>query len=237
MSIICIVTGSTQLDSVMMFVFSTLLSVCLVSMVSSVLEGVSDNEDGWAYQWYTGEPFRIQCHASGLNVNDTYYAIWDTPTRKALPRYYTDDEYQVNAFNSIDDAELVVKDIQSAVHGVYTCKVYDYASMTMQFRAIYGLNIREAKYHNLIDKYTHNITVALIATAVFIVPLATVCLVWRFRYETEADRASRKSRRSGKPYHAAHEIKHTAFDEGLTDSVVSPEGKGAYENPNLSTQF
>lgn len=216
-----------------MFVFSALLSVCLVSMVSSVLEGVSNDEDWWAYQWYTGEPFRIQCRTSGLNENKTYLAIWDTPTIKALPRSTDNDVFQVKAFDDIEDAELVVKNIQSAVHGVYVCKVYDVDSSVrvIQFRAIYGLNIREAKYHNMIDKYIHNISLALIVTAAFVVPLATICLVWRFRYQTDADKASRKARRSGKPYQVDREMKSTA------DSVVSPEGKGAYENPNLSTQF
>lgn len=211
------------------------LSLCVVSMATAAMEGVSNGDD-WAYQWYTGEPFRFKCQTSGLNITADNYVVWDTPTRKTLPINHDQTDYQLSTVDGVRDVELLVKNVRSEFHGVYTCHVYADNTAKNVGKVIYGLNIHDVKYHDMIDKYRHNIVVAVIATVVFIVPFATICLVKQFQYE---ERTKRKhGTTNGKPYMVEHELKQPYYD-GVAENVKSTEGEGAYENPDpdLSTQL
>lgn len=208
------------------------LSLCLVSMATA-MEGRSDKDD-WAYQWYTGEPFRFQCQTSGLNFTGNNYVVWDTPTRKMLPTGHDDEHYKLYTADGIRDVELLIKNVQAEYHGVYTCHMYSDTAKAVG-KVIYAINVHDVKHHDMIDKYRHNIIVAVIATAVFICPFATVCMVWQFRYE-ERDRRKHKGS-NGKPYVVDHELKAGPPADGIAESVMSPEGKGAYENLDMSTQL
>ncbi|XP_045203698.1 uncharacterized protein LOC123556787 [Mercenaria mercenaria] len=198
------------------------------------MEGLSNTED-WAYQWYSDESFRFQCYISGLNVSQTDYVTWQTPDQKTLPKSHNDTVYGLISKDNVADFELLIKKINPNVHGVYICKVHDDQGV-VRGHTIYGLNIHEAKYHEILDKYKRQINVAIIATAVFLVPVITICLVWHFQYVTPEMEAKRRQRKTGKPYSVSNDMQ-MATNGQLADSMASPEWKGAYENPEVFTQL
>jgi hypothetical protein len=203
-------------------------------MVYGDMDGYADNSD-WAFQWYTGERFHFICNTSG-----SYNSSWDTPLNKNLFSGYEDEEFKVNGIGGVHGDELVVKNVQTHVHGVYTCKMYNRTGARIG-HTIYGLNIHDVKYYELFDKYRSNLIVAVVSTAVYIGLLGTVCLVWRFRYQTEEDKQRRYEKKRAYIYMTngrEHEMKQQIPDD-LTEPVKSPVGKGAYENPyiDISTQL
>jgi hypothetical protein len=159
---------------------------------------------------------------------------WDTPTKMSLPTEYSDEDYKVETVDNIENVELLVKKIREENHGVYTCKVYD-KNRDLTAKVVYGLNIHSKKYRDMTDKYRSNIIVAFVATAVFIVPVATILLLWNFRYEARMETSGKRGRmyvENGKKEPPTYTIAAT---------VMSPEGEGAYDNLNdpddLSTQL
>ncbi|XP_045203696.2 uncharacterized protein LOC123556786 [Mercenaria mercenaria] len=213
--------------------FAIALLLCTMSIATAAMEGVNYREDWWAYQWYTGEPFLFKCQNSGLNITANNYVKWDTPTAKALSSTYNEADYEVKTTDNIRGVEILVKKVDAEFHGVYTCIVYDNKG-DEDSRVIYGLNIHDVKYRDMMDKYRHSIIVAVVATAVFIVPFATTCFVWHFWYE---EVSKRKLGKSGKTsYVVDSEMKEPPTD-GIAATVMSSEGEGAYDNPNLSTQL
>ncbi|XP_060579436.1 uncharacterized protein LOC132736343 [Ruditapes philippinarum] len=211
-------------------------TIVLVALVASVIseEGVSNNDD-WAYQWYSGESFRFRCHISGLNVTEPGYVTWETADHKVLSKHHNDTEYELFKYNMVDGFELLIKNVNPNVHGVYICKVFT-SGGEIRGHTIYGLNIHEVKYHVMMDKYKSQINVALIATAVFLVPILTTCLVWHFQYVTPEMEARARRRKMGqKPYSISNEMQTT--NGHLADTVASPEWNGAYENKEVFTQL
>ena len=213
--------------------FWTGLLLTLVALTDAE-EGVSNDHD-WAYQWYSGESFRIRCHISGLNASATDYVTWETPAHKDLSTNYNGTDYELFNYNNVEDLEILIKNINSNVHGVYICKLYN-SGEVLRGHTIYGLNIHEEKYHDMMDKYKKQINVALIATAVFIVPVITCCLVWQFQYVTpEMEMRARRRKLGQKPYSVSSEMQTT--NGTFTDAVAAPEWKGAYDNKEVFTQL
>jgi hypothetical protein len=161
--------------------------------------------------------------------------VWDTPTEMSLPTGTDDDNYKVETVDGIADVELLVKKIREENHGVYTCRVYEKKTRDMTAKVVYGLNIHSKKYRDMTDKYRSNIIVAFVATAVFIVPVATILLLWNFRYEARMETSGKR----GGMY--VQNGKKELPTDSIAATVMSPEGKGAYENINdpddLSTQL
>ncbi|XP_060579438.1 uncharacterized protein LOC132736344 [Ruditapes philippinarum] len=212
------------------------LSFCLLSIVTAEMVGYNDDNEWWAFQWYMGEPFRFKCQLSVLNLTSNNRVVWDTPTKMSLPTEYSDEDYKVETVDNIANVELLVKKIREENHGVYTCKVYENKNTRdMTAKVVYGLNIHSKKYRDMTDKYRSNIIVAFVATAVFIVPVATILLLWNFRYEARMETSGKRGRmyvENGKKEPPTYTIAAT---------VMSPEGEGAYDNLNdpddLSTQL
>ncbi|XP_045203699.1 uncharacterized protein LOC123556788 [Mercenaria mercenaria] len=215
-----------------MIIWATMCWICIGFAAS--MEGLSNTED-WAYQWYSDESFRFQCHISGLNVSQTDYVTWQTPDQRILPNLYNDTEYEVISKDNVNGFELLIKKIHPNVHGVYFCKVYDNQGLA-RGQTIYGLNIHEAKYHNMLDKYKSQINVAIIASMAFFVKILTICLVCHYQYVTPEMEAKRRQRKTGEPYSVSNDVQ-MATNGQLADSMASPEWKGAYENPEDFTQF
>lgn len=218
----------------MLLIFS-LLSIC--AALASSMEGSSNSEE-WAYQWYTDESFRFVCHIANVNISQTDHVIWETPDKRTLQSPHNDTDYQLltSSNTGVNGLELVVKNVHQSVHGVYICTVKNQKDAVVG-RTIYGLNIHEPKYHDMMDKYRHQIYVALVATAVFIVPLFTTCFVWHFQYVTPEMEARRLRRARGDPYHANNEMQQVATNGKLAQSVMSSEGNWVYENPEVFTQL
>lgn len=206
------------------------LSLCLLCAVTAEMEGYADNNDWWAFEWYIGEPFRFKCQTSGLNFTSNSLVVWDTPTKKSLPTSYDEDDYKVSTVDNVVDVELLVKKIQEENHGVYICRVYTKDTRDMTGKVIYGLNIHGKKYRDMTDKYRRNIVIAFVATAVFVVPVATIFLLWNFRYEVRVE----KSQGKGRMY--VEDGKKEPPSDSIAATVMSADGKGAYENPEITEQ-
>ncbi|KAL4229748.1 hypothetical protein ACF0H5_010137 [Mactra antiquata] len=203
--------------------YSLCLILALTECTAVLCEmGISDGSY-WAFQWYTGESFRFECNTSKVlnnSVNDLR-VFWDTPVGKGFPNDFTDARFEANDTNGVYNGKLTVKDVQEPVHGVYMCHVYDAGTNDKKGTVVYGLNIHEPKYHTIMDKYRRNITIAFIATAVFLVPVATIFFVWKFQYRSLEDKDRQTERKMKRKYQG-----------GIASTVASPEGDDAYENPD-----
>lgn len=187
--------------------------------------GTSNMHD-WAYQWYEDEEFSFKYVPSNSTQDVELYVVWESPNHGNLTTATVkadDPLFEVKDTYNVVNGELRFKKITSGVHGVYICWVTlnnDHSAIVN--RTIFGLNIREKRYRSMSDKYSSNIIVAVVATAVFIVPLITICVTYRFSYENRKGiKPKRKYMQNGDGY-----------DMTVANTVAASE-KGAYENPEV----
>lgn len=222
-----------------MGVLGVAVILCLVATASAEL-GVS-GEHGWAYQWYEGEEFSFRYIHPGRNASDPdLIVIWETPGGSNLTSTSLgadDPNFAVRDIEGIKDGELNFKRISEDLHGVYICHVYEYDSRVLVNRTIFGLNIREPRYRDMIDKYRRNIIVAFVSTAVFLVPLLAIILTYQFSYERVHGDKSKNGGTRAYLYGANDFQMSKTEPRDFTEPVKSPEGKGAYENVDLSTNL
>lgn len=197
----------------------------------NVGQGKLNLDDEWSYLWYEDEPFMLYCNSSTLNVHGGDYIKWEKPSKEGgntlkFDRNHNDTSYQTNNFAGVDGFQLHIKKVTSETSGVFVCHVHDGNTHISRGHAIVGINIRERKYEELFDKYRGHFIVAIVATVVFVVPLATICIVYQFRYERRMGIDKKSVHTNGRDY----EMK----PDGLAYSVQAPEGKGAYENPHFT---
>ena len=197
----------------------------------NVGQGNLDLDDEWSFLWYEDEPFMLYCNSSTLNVQGSDYIMWEKPSKDGedtlrFERNHNDTHYQTNHFAGVDGFQLHIKKVTSETSGVFVCRVHDGTSHVSKGHALVGINIREKKYEELFDKYRRQFIVAIIATAVFVVPLATICIVYQFRYERRMGLDKKTSFSNGREY----EMKA----DGLAYTVQAPEDNGAYENPQFT---
>lgn len=202
---------------------ASVLSALLLTATSGVRIGQGDKsvDKEWSYIWYENEPFILYCNSSKLAVKDSDYIRWEKPSKDGdtviLKRDHDDGNYKINQYFGVEGFQLEIKKITSGTKGVYVCRVHDNDTGVSRGHTILGINIREQQYDDLFDKYRHHFVVAVIATAVFLVPFATVCITYHFRYE----------RRHGtREKYSPNEM--TRYPNGLA------EDKGAYENPTFT---
>lgn len=208
--------------------------LCAVLLIVSSGERVGQgntftSDKDWSYQWYENEPFMLYCNTSELDVSDSDYILWEKPSLEDpakhlfLQRDHDDDNYKIYPFSGVEGFQLHIKKITAETSGVYVCRVHDKTTGVARGQTILGINIRDKKYEELFDKYRSHFIVAIIATAVFVVPLATMCITYHFRYERTHHMGARYAQngREMKPY-----------PDGLADTVQAGE-KGAYENPDF----
>ncbi|XP_052796599.1 uncharacterized protein LOC128229016 [Mya arenaria] len=205
----------------------------LAAIVSS--EGDYKHMEDWAHQWYDNEPYYFRCTEAlgNISAHDYDRVSWVTP--KGVIESNTSDYYTLRDADGVKSAEIVIHKIEPALHGVYVCKVYN-VSGNLVNKTIFGLNVHEAKPRSYKDKYQRNINVAVISSAVFLVPVLSLCLLHHYSWE------KRHPEFMGRKKYAvddSHEMNRTASKNGgLAATVASPEGKGAYENPDgVSTQM
>ena len=203
-----------------------------VAMVSCETGYNSDQDNGnWAYQWYIGEPFEMVCNTSSLNVQPMEWIVWETPNDELLNGTVDTDHYKVEDRNNVNNFVLTIKRVQPTFHGVYKCHVFD-SSMATRDKTIFGLNIREAKHRDNSDRYNYNIKVAFIATAVFLAPVLTICLVQHFRYQTEEDKMRRKQKKEAVVNFAY------SMDGGINgkdSGLPKSNGREVHENQGFDT--
>lgn len=202
---------------------SLILVLTTLTTFSASEEGVSDTDE-WAYQWYHDEPFRFRCHIAGLNISHTDHVVWETPDTNILNSPYNGTDFQLFTEDNISGLELLVKRVHPSVHGVYICSVKD-ENEAVKGRTIYGLNIHDVKYHDMMDKYKHQIYVALVTTAVFLVPLLTTCFVWHFQYVTPEMEDRRQRRKGRQPYSVNNRMQMAS--NGRAESA---KGNWTYDN-------
>lgn len=213
----------------------------LYTMLVAALFGLARAEVGfsdmnadvydWGYDWYRGESFSFYCNNSAMAVTTDHYVTWMTPSSKILRLDHDDEDFKVDTYAGISGFQLTLKNVQPQLHGVYVCQVYDGISRVKQGQIIFGMNVHTEKYRDLTEKYRSNIIVAFIATAVFVVPFATVCFVYHFQYRTQEEKDNLQKKR----------LTHKQFgrSEGAEFDVykVKPSDDGAYENPDFNTQL
>ena len=206
-----------------------LLAVCMGERV-----GYGDtNDDEWSYLWYPDEPFQLYCNSSKLSVRNTEYIVWQTPGEKILQPDHDDNLFKTNEYFGVPGYELHIKKLTSETSGVYICRVHENGTNVLRTQTILGINIRDHKYDELFDKYRHHVIVAVIATVVFVVPFATVCIVFQFRYRTPEQRARAQEKKHRSYAYNGHQQEMQKYrPDGLAE-VQSVEGKGAYENPEF----
>ncbi|WAQ99082.1 hypothetical protein MAR_023455, partial [Mya arenaria] len=154
-------------------------------------------------------------------INSNQYVTWGpipmVETHMELKNGTVNNYYEVRSKGGVGGAELYVKKVLPEVHGVYVCNVYN-EDTTPYNKTIFALNLRDQRYRVLGDKYKHNVVVAVISTAVFLVPLITLCILHRFRWEARNPEEAVKRK--------------YAYADG-----TSLEGNGAYMNPAFNTQL
>ena len=213
-------------------VISAIVVAILVTFTSgeNVGQGKLNLDDEWSYLWYEDEPFILYCNSSELNVQGGDYIMWEKPSKEGdtlkFERDHNDTSYQTNSFSGVDGFQLHIKKVTSVTSGVFLCHVHDGMTGISRGNGVVGINIRERKYEEMFDKYRGHFIVAIIATGVFVVPLATICIVYQFRYERRLGMDKKTSYNNGRGY----EMK----PDGLAYAVQAPEGKGAYENPQFT---
>lgn len=210
-------------------IFSAILATILLTFSSGerIGYGNTDLDKEWSYIWYENEPFNLYCNSSALNVQSPDYIRWEKPSKDGgkltFEKKHNDDNYAIQEYFGVEGFQLRVKKVTAETSGVFVCRVHNYTTGSARADSIVGINIRERRYDDMFDKYRSHFIVAVIATAVFLVPLATICFVYHYRYE----------RRSGQNMsypvtgrdHAAK-----TYPDGLAD------GEGGYENPDFKQE-
>ena len=203
------------------------------SSAKNVGHGKTDLDEEWSFLCYENEPFMLYCNSSELSVQTTDYIMWEKPSKVGdtltFKRNHNDMNYQTNEYFGVEGFQLHIKKVTPETSGVFVCHVHDGGTGISRARAIVGINIRERKYEEMFDKYRWHFIVAVIATAVFVIPLATICIVYQFRYERRMDKKMTYTYNG-----RGHEMKR--YPDGLADTVQAPEGKGAYENPEFARE-
>jgi len=203
------------------FVFVSVLAVALAETGRS-----SNVEEDWAYQWFLDEAFLLTCNSSKLNVQSGEYITWMTPQKTYITVGQNDSIYELRNGSGVMGLELLIKQVNLDVGGVYTCYVHN--DTMRRAKRILGINVHEAKYRKMFEKYRSNFIVAVIATAVFVVPLATSCFVYQFQYSDPETKARKARRRAGHQY--------TANGGDMPMKSHEP-GTGGQENPGFNTQL
>jgi len=214
------------------------LILTLVAIATNAENPGSNNEQGkWAYQWYLNEPFAFRC-TNVFNITGGHKVVWGpVPTigmNDRLDSSVQNEHFQFRTHGGVPDAELFIEKVRPELHGVYQCNVINATGDTVH-KTIFALNWQEPLYKNINEKYERNIIVAFVATAVFILPVITLCVLFHFHWE--ARHPEYEAKRKYAYDNNGSEMKQTISDHDVARAVQSSEGKGAYENPDFNTQL
>jgi len=198
----------------------------MVAMVTAEL-GTSTH-DVWAYQWYEDESFKFTYVHPESNDTSALYVEWASPNHGIITQSASNDAlFEVMDSGNIVNGEITIKKVTSEVSGVYVCTVMLYNDRTVTVnRTIFGLNVHEQRYRSMSTKYNRNIALAFIVTAVFLVPLLTICLTYKFSYENRHPSSSHKNGVRSNMY----SVDDYQMKGDVTDAVKSADGNGAYVN-------
>ncbi|KAL3878627.1 hypothetical protein ACJMK2_030961 [Sinanodonta woodiana] len=210
----------------------------LIFLVLALALRVRCNTYTWAYSTYLDVEFSFSCNDSRILLTDDEKVEWITPQHKTLGPRYNDSDYLVRDSIRTNGQELVIKRVSNVHSGIYVCMVYN--NNILRKRAIRGLNIYKPLYHNLGEMYIDNIIIAVITCVVFLVPLISMCVIYKFRYMSKEDK--KRKREMKRKYHemiSQHYGQTHTNDphyEDLSENVKAKDvnGLGGYDNPVIT---
>lgn len=163
-----------------------------------------------------GSSLELSCNDSSVMIQGDDTISWKTPDGKVVTDAYTASDYKVK----VGQREiLLIENLMFANMGIYTCTVTKSSGMVRAYR-LRGVNLDGPQFANLNEKYEENITVAVIASLVFAVPLVGLMVLEKFRYE------KRNEDKTGQAYIVPPERKTppqvvvTAYDNPACDNQV-----------------
>ena len=197
----------------------------------------------WAILMMESETAMLNCedgfpeHELNSSLANTYVLSWKLPNGNMLSGNHNDAMFELKSGqNGIAGYVLEIKKFKYEYSGAYICMVED----TMYNQSMYilrGINMHDRKYASLAEKYEHNIIVAVVASVVFLVPFLGACLVYKYRWQSEEDKAARKAKKLGNKEAASYDngVMKEFPPNSAAESVKASEGGGAYENPAVES--
>ncbi|KAK3606352.1 hypothetical protein CHS0354_041988 [Potamilus streckersoni] len=189
----------------------------------------------WAYSTYLDVEFSFSCNDTRILLTNGEIVKWKTPQHKELKQGHNDSDYLVVDSITNTGQDLVIKRVRNDLSGIYVCMVYNNGSLRKS--AIRGLNIYKPLYHNLGEMYIENVIVAVITAVVFLVPLITMCAIYKFRYMTKEEKTrknemKRKYQEMISQHYGNTHNNHPHYDD-LSEMVKAKDidGSGGYDNP------
>ncbi|KAK7097365.1 uncharacterized protein [Littorina saxatilis] len=184
------------------------------------------NEPDWGFQSYLDADFEIPCNNSDLVVVTNNFIVWELPNGHMLDA--GTDKYVLKNYNNVAQMHLQVKNVQESDAGVYLCHVYnDFTKTQKRGKLLRGLNLGGHKFREPFEEYRYNLMVGGLAALALFVPLVTICLVYKFRYQTDQDRHEKHQARKGA---FVHQRNWEANKKDAEMSAVNGGGKGQ-DNP------
>ncbi|CAC5422778.1 unnamed protein product [Mytilus coruscus] len=187
-----------------------LLLVGLISMVTS-------EEYTWMSNALFGSSLELSCNDSRVMIQADDKISWKTPDGKVVTDAYNHSDYKVKGGQG---EILLIESITFANMGIYTCILTKSSDGMARAYLLRGVNLDGPQFANLNEKYEENITVAVIASLVFAVPLVGLMALEKFRYE------KRNEDKTGQAYIVHPERKTppqvvvTAYDNPACDNQV-----------------
>ncbi|XP_025086464.1 uncharacterized protein LOC112559428 isoform X2 [Pomacea canaliculata] len=181
-------------------------------------------EPQWGFQSYLDEDFTVVCNDSSLILEPYNFVVWETPVGDLI-EINTLDKYVVSNVGKVINMHLTIKNVQEADKGVYLCHVYtDAQKIQKRGRMLRGLNIGGPMYREPFDEYRDHLMVGGICALILLVPLMTLCLLYKFRYQSkEVLAAKREARLMAMARH--HQLQNGLSDQGTEFSTMSEGGE------------
>ncbi|KAL8598725.1 hypothetical protein ACOMHN_033289 [Nucella lapillus] len=211
-------------------------NVTTVTMVVMAMVGCvrgAFNEPDWGFQSYLNESFTLICdRAQGLKVEAHNHIEWTLPNGQLVTqntgKYVLISGLRGTVFNM----QLTITNVQERDAGVYLCHVYNNIRKERKLgQLLRGLNLGGHKYREPFDEYRDHLMVGGIAAVVLFVPLVAACLIYKFRYQTQEDRAAKHAARLENTRHQRH-LEAMGNGETTTElSEVSVSGGRGESNP------
>ncbi|KAK3100566.1 hypothetical protein FSP39_021872 [Pinctada imbricata] len=204
-----------------------------------------ENSFEWGVLALAGEKTMLTCedgysmHMLNDSTPNIYTLSWKVPGGKILHHNHDDNMFAVKeGDNGIQGFVLEIKSFDYHYDGAYICMVED-DDRNATMSILRGINMYDRKYASMSEKYERNIIIAFVATAVFLFLVLGTGLVYKYRWQSEEDKAAEKAKRLGMTSPRANYYVNDGAEELTTktaaDKVKAVNGEGGYENPNMES--